>query len=147
MIGGENPWRTLRARSDLVLRWKVLPAGMGGCWSPGQITLDPRLGRVELRCTLLHELVHDERRIGWPFATEATMEIEERAVRREAALRLVPLDQLEVLARARGELGEVSAWEVAAEFDVTEAVAWTAVRVLQGVLLDRARAEAARRVA
>lgn len=140
----EDPEETLRRRPDLTLLWRVLPDGMNGCWQPGRITLDPRLTRVEARCTLMHELVHDERRIGWPFATAATMEKEEALVRKEAAMRLVPLDELEALMLARDGVDQASAYLVAEEFDVTTTVAGTALRELYRVLLDRARAAAAR---
>lgn len=116
---------------------------MNGCWAPGRITLDENLGRVELRCALMHELVHDERRIGWPFASAETMETEERQVRTIAACRLVPLDELEALMVARDSIDQRSAVLVAAEFDVTPGVAMTAIRELQQVLLDRALAAAA----
>lgn len=95
---------------------------MGGLWRPGEIVLDPRLDRVERRCVLMHELVHDERRIGWPWATEATMEREEAIVRRETALRLVPLDQLAQYV-ARRHPDPITAELVAQEADVTVAVA------------------------
>jgi hypothetical protein len=132
MTAAENPWRTLRSREHLVLEWRELPVGMGGMWQPGRIILDPRLGRVERSCVLMHELVHDERRIGWPFATAATMEREEAIVRAETADRLVPPDELVAMVR-RGE--PVTARDVAAEFDVTESVAHLALRRLQGRLL------------
>lgn len=141
---GDNPWRILRSRSHLTLRWKRLPEGMGGVWSEGTITLDPRLGRVALRCALMHELVHDERRIGWPFATEATMEHEEAQVRRITARRLVPLDELEAMKIARDGIDYVTARTVAEEFDVTETVAALACRLLDQALLDRELARASR---
>jgi Zn-dependent peptidase ImmA (M78 family) len=139
----ENPWRTLRARPGLTLAWRNLPTGMGGMWTPGVIVLDPRLDRVERRCVLMHELVHDERQIGWPFATAATMEREEAIVRSETADRLVPAAELLELVSLDG--GEpVTAELVAAEFDVTIGVANLALRRLQGQLLEQARARAAR---
>ncbi len=143
-MAGENPWSTLRARPHLTLRWKLLPTGMDAMWRTGEILLDPRLSRTERRCALMHELVHDDRRIGWPFATAATMETEERIVRQEAAVRLVPLDQLEALARAREGLDYVTEALVADEFDVTVQVAGLALRMMNARLLDRERARAAR---
>jgi Zn-dependent peptidase ImmA (M78 family) len=138
----ENPWRTLRSRPHLILEWRRLPDGMGGMWTPGRIVLDSRLNQVERRCVLMHELVHDERQIGWPFATEATMEREEAIVRAETADRLVPpAELLELVSLDGGE--PVTAELVAAEFDVTIGVANLALRRLQGSLLDRARSKAA----
>ncbi len=133
----ENPWRTLRARPDLILEWRVLPDGMRGMWEPSRIVLDPRLSRVERRCTLMHELVHDDRRIGWPFATAATMETEERIVREETAQRLVPGGELLALVRRLGDIEPVTAKTVADEFDVTPAVAHLALRRLQATMLER----------
>lgn len=130
MEGRSNPWRQLRARPDLTLRWKVLPDGMGAMWRGVEIWIDPRLDRVARRCALMHELIHDERRIGWPFATAATMETEERIVREETARRLVPDVELAELVRARHPVG-LTALEVAQEFDVTEAVAARAMRQLE----------------
>lgn len=130
---GENPWRTLRARPHLTLRWRRLPDGMGAMWRSGEIIIDPRLGRVERRCALMHELVHDDRRIGWPWATAATMETEERIVREETARRLVPLDHLARWVEARAEVGPVTARDIAEEWDVTIQVAHLAGRLLRGV--------------
>jgi hypothetical protein len=96
------------------------------------IVVSPGLGRVERRCHLGHELVHDERRITSPSATDATMEREEVIVRREAARRLVPLAELQTFVEKAVEAGEaVSAGEIAREFDVTEAVATEAARLLE----------------
>ena len=140
----ENPWATLKARPHVRLLWKVLPNGMAGQWAGGDITLNPNLGRVELRCALMHELVHEDRRIGWPFATTATMEAEERIVRQETALRLVPLDELHALALNLEGLAYVTAELVAEEFDVTVQVAHLALQVLNRRLMAAELAQAAR---
>jgi hypothetical protein len=132
----ENPWRTLRARPGVLLEWRVLPDGMRGIWEPGKITLDPRLSRVERRCTLMHELVHDERRIGWPWATAATMEREEAQVRDETADRLVPAVELAAHVDATMTVEPVTAQLVAVEFDVTPQVAGLALRRLQRWLIE-----------
>lgn len=119
----------------MILEWRSLPEGMGGLWQPGKVVLDPRLSRVERRCALMHELVHDERRIGWPFATAATMEKEEATVRKETALRLVPAEELHRLV-FRSDVEPVTAMLVAAEFDVTSQVAHHALRWLNAALLE-----------
>jgi Zn-dependent peptidase ImmA (M78 family) len=139
-----NPWDELNRRTHLRLVWRILPDGMGACWMGNEIHLDPRLDRVERRCCLAHELIHDERRIGWPFATAATMEAEERQVRRLTAEWLVPRDDLLALVEVRSEVEPVTAELVAAEFDVTVQIAATALRYLQGELLEAELLRAAR---
>lgn len=82
------------------------------------IHLDVRLSRRERRCTLSHELVHEERGIAYTSSTpRRLMEIEERAVSREAARRLVPPDELLEFARRSAPL-PLEVWEVCDEFDV-----------------------------
>lgn len=110
--------------------YQMLPPGIRGMWQGRVIVLDSTLDRVERRCTLMHELVHFERGIGWPDATEATMVREEAKVRREVAARLVPAGELADLVRCRHP-EPVSARMVAEEFDVTEQVAAEAMRMLQ----------------
>lgn len=78
-------------------------------WSRKAILLDIRLGRIEERCTLAHELVHAER---GPFPRWLTAR-EESIVDAKAARRLILLDAL----------GEALAWSlhpavVAEELDV-----------------------------
>jgi hypothetical protein len=92
--------------------------------------LDASLDRTARRCVLAHELVHAERGIGHPAASAATMEREEEAVRREVARRLVPPDLLRRFVAARGDLGGVTAGEVAEEFDVEREVAAKALDLL-----------------
>lgn len=121
MRGRWNPWRALSEREHLDLVVARLPDGVRGVWSPGVIALDHRLGRRQRNATLAHELVHDERGIGQPTATEAMMEREEAIVRRITAERLIPADELTELAR-RGEVEPVHLWEVADHFDVPEDV-------------------------
>jgi hypothetical protein len=117
---------------------------MGAMWGTGTITIDPRLSQTERRCALMHELVHDERRIGWPFASAGTMETEERIVREETARRLVPPDELLALTHQRDDIEPVTATVVAAEFDVTPQVAFLALRRLQVNLLEAEMARTAR---
>lgn len=118
---------------------------MRGLWEPGRIVLDPRLGRVERRCVLMHELVHDDRRIGWPWASSATMEREEATVRVEAAERLVPTVELRSLVRSLDGVEPVTATVVAAEFDVTASVAHLALRRLQAAMLEAEMARSVQR--
>ena len=62
------------------------------CWSTLTITLDPTEPEVVQRCTLVHEVVHAER---GPVLNEPALAAhEELAVRREAARRLISLDDL-----------------------------------------------------
>ena len=116
--------------------WGEVPAGWsvdlvampmrGLCqWSRRLILLDIRLGRIEERCTLTHEIVHAER---GPFPRWATAR-EEAAVNAEAARRLIPLDAL----------GEALAWSLhpavaAEELDVDPPT-------LEALLRDLAAAE------
>jgi hypothetical protein len=131
MVTAENPWSTLRSEHPGVeLRFGHLPEGVDATWSEGRIVLSARLGRVARRCALMHELVHVERRVGWPDASAATMESEERIVRREAAARLVPPALLSSWVAERSEIEPITARSVAEEFDVTEEVADEALWVL-----------------
>lgn len=141
----QNPWRTLRARPHITLVWADLPDGTGAMWHGDRIILDPRLGRIERNSALTHELVHEERRIGRPHATPATMQTEERQVRRETARRLVPLHELEHLVEARAEVDPVTVAMVATEFEVTDQVAAEAIRQLQALMLERELARSIRR--
>ena len=77
---------------------------------------------------LAHELVHAERGIGHGAATEATMEREEVAVRREVARRLVPEDDLRAYVVRALTVGPVTVEQIAEEFDVDHEVATEAAR-------------------
>lgn len=136
MVERWDPWAALRRRPLIELRWGILEGctglieDLGGGWR--RLWLDTRIGRVERRCTLAHELVHDERGIFSNAVVPAGLIVkEERAVDREVAARLVPLDQLVTLVRMRVEIGPVSPWTVAEEFDVTHAVAERAMARLR----------------
>lgn len=66
MGGRWNPWAALRARADVVLVRSVPlagPRGLAVVFPDGEavVAVDPGLCRVERRCVLAHELVHDER--------------------------------------------------------------------------------------
>lgn len=134
-----NPWRALRERDHIRLGFDEVADDVGGgayghLGQRAVIVLSPSLNRRERSAQLAHELVHDERRVTSPAATEATMQREEATVRRLVALRLVPLDELTHYAADRPD--PVMAWEVADHFDVPEHVAWEALRALQTRLLE-----------
>ena len=116
-----NPWRELRARPWIELRWTFL-RGQRGLWVPetvgSTIHLDPRLGRRERRCVLAHELVHEERGIAYTRSTPTAMvQIEERCVERETVRRLVPPDDLMTLVHVLAP-DPVTVIDVADWFDV-----------------------------
>jgi hypothetical protein len=137
-----NPWAELRARPHLYfLRTELPPVTGGGVYwpldKPGQaaVLIDERAGRVERRCLLAHELVHDERGGGisgsvMPRSWAAVIAREERCVDDIVARRLVPLDDLLAFARAKAEIdGHATAADVAEQFDVTEEVATRALEL------------------
>ena len=139
MVSRWNPWRALRDRDHIRLGFDEVAEDAGGAayghrGERAVIVLSPGLGRRERSARLAHELVHDERRITSPAATDATMQREEAKVRRLVAVRLVPLDELAEL--AGGRVDPVMAWEVADHFDVPEHIAWEALRALQAELLE-----------
>jgi hypothetical protein len=72
-----------------------MPDELMGCWDPATSTiwLDDRLSAAERRSTLEHELVHAERGDG-PCATEWHHAKQEASVDREAARRLIDVDDL-----------------------------------------------------
>lgn len=131
-----NPWRALRQRDHVTLRWARLPAGTRGLWvsdgTTATITIDARLGRVERNATLAHELVHDER--GVMLTADAPRGVrakEESIVADITAERLVPAVELEGFVAARVGCGEgVTAAMVAEEFEVPVRVAVRAIALL-----------------
>jgi hypothetical protein len=136
-MGGWSPWRTLRERDHIDLVWRDLPRDVAGYWSPRRggravIVLASWLHRRARRCTLAHELVHDERGLvtsGMPPALAAK---EEHAVEREVARRLVPPEELVDLVRRAVELGDgVTVHDVAEAFDVDDDVARRALEDLR----------------
>jgi hypothetical protein len=122
-----SPWRDLRARPHVTLRWAWF-AHRTGEWEPhadgtATIWLDYRLTRRERRCVLAHELIHDERRIGFPDGCpDALVQAEERMVWRLTVERLVPPAELVELV-GRVAPGPVTVLDVAEEFDVDLRVA------------------------
>lgn len=136
-----NPWRALRERPQITLRQEFL-RGRRGLWVPhgdgtSTIWLDPRGSRRERRCTLAHELVHEERGIAYTASTpRALVQLEERSVERITVARLVPVDELLELAAAALPV-PFEVWEIADEFDVDHRTARAACR-LAAVRLDDA---------
>jgi hypothetical protein len=85
---------------------------------------------------LAHELIHDERRIGYgPATPPAIIEAEERYVWREAARRLVPPAELEQLVASTTPL-PLEVWEVADHFDVDQRIARLACSLLRKGSVD-----------
>lgn len=84
------PWGKLVQLRGVTLEWRrphpLLPAATD---LSGVVWIDPSVDEVELRCLLTHELIHlerDDRGCQSPSV--------ERAVRAEAARRLIPLPDL-----------------------------------------------------
>lgn len=132
-MAGWDPWGAAGGRPNLEIWFGSVPEG--ATWHEDDhgdvITIDASVPRRERRALLAHELVHVERRVGFPAATAATMQREEAIVRREVALRLVPLEELGSLVERRSEVEAITAALVAEEFDVPEAVAAEALLVLR----------------
>lgn len=131
MVGG-NPWRQLRAQSDIVLEWSRLPDNMLGAYvekagGVRTIVLDERLDREERRATLCHELIHAERGI------TGEERFDERGVEDEVARRLVPFDELAAMWEV-ATLNDlpVEPWMLAEKFDVPDDVAERAMRLFLG---------------
>lgn len=116
-----NPWAALRD-SGAVL-WFTSLDGERGRWEGhgdhDVILLDERLGRRERQEVLAHELVHVERRVGWPQATAATMELEEERVWRVALDRLAPPQEVARFAERRAAAEPVTVADLAEEFDLS----------------------------
>lgn len=95
------------------------------------IVIDATADRRTRRALLAHELIHAERGIGFPAASPAVMQREEAAVRRETAIRLVPLDELADFVIRTEDIEPVTPTVVGEEFDVPEHVAHEAMRALE----------------
>lgn len=136
-MGGEtyNPWRDLRGRDHIELRWGHFLGASRGLIRDAHppplriLTLDNRLDRRERRAVLAHELVHDERGLLPRSCPPAIREKDEHAVRAETARRLVPIAELRAFAAARCSTGEsVTVDDVAEAFDVP---VWVARRACE----------------
>ena len=128
-----NPWRALRARDHLELRWADLaPAkGLLTVDSAGIriVWLHRALSRRWRSATLAHELVHDERGIFYDRSTPALLvSKEERAVKIETSRRLVPPEELAEMARWAAAEEPIELWELAEAFDVPEEIVALAVQ-------------------
>lgn len=103
------------------------------------IVVDSRLGRQLRNEALAHELIHHERgggagRDGMPSAWRDIEARDEAQVGREVARRLLPLGALELWVRAKvQDDGQVTAFDVAEEFDVTEQLATVALGLLPAI--------------
>lgn len=87
-----HPWREARRRPHLVIEHVDLPDDHRGCISGSTVRLNAGDLQAERRCTLTHELVHDERRI---FPIDRVLRArEELRVERIAARRLIALERL-----------------------------------------------------
>lgn len=87
-----HPWREARRRSHLEIHFVQLDDDHRGCIRGPRVTINSGDLQVERRCTITHELVHDERRI---FPTDRVLRArEELRVERIAARRLIALDRL-----------------------------------------------------
>jgi hypothetical protein len=102
-----------------------------------RITLDTTIDQCERRAVLAHELIHDERDVLFTDDTPMALMLKEEAwVEAETARRLVPIDELELLVRARVLDGGTVEWRDVAEwFDVPRDIAELAM----GQLEQRAR--------
>lgn len=88
-----HPWRDARRRRHLAIEFvDNLPAGVRGRITGDTIEVNRHMLSDERRCTIAHELVHDERRI---FPIDRVLRArEELRVERIAARRLIALDRL-----------------------------------------------------
>lgn len=138
-----NPWKTLKATPEVMLRMERLDDSLGGgCYVPdpvtglGLIKLDRRLTQRERNAVLAHELWHHER--GGGCNDPAADRVECRRIWRLVAEDQVPDDELRVLwVEAERSGRTIGPAEVAERFGTTEEVAVLAMRRL----LDRLRAE------
>lgn len=88
-----HPWRDARRRQHLAIEFvDDLPHGVRGRITGDRIEVNRHMLGDERRCTIAHELVHDERRI---YPVDRVLRArEELAVERIAARRLIALEQL-----------------------------------------------------
>lgn len=136
-----DPWREADGVPHISVAWEHLPPETGGAavvqrdgWVV--VFLDPRLPASKRTAALAHELVHAERNggahaPGAPGTWGPVVAREERRVDDEVARRLVPVARLLEAAEIVADLGgQVTAEELADEFDVPVAVAERAMLLL-----------------
>ena len=98
----QRPWSTLLSAHPNTAVWSTnsLPPTVLGCTDGTSIWLTVEQTVAEARCTLVHELIHLER--GHSACQPPDVEVD---VAREAAQRLIPIDELaDALAHTRSEL-------------------------------------------
>lgn len=121
--GAYNPWRDLRGRPHLTLKW----ADVKGC---REVIKDTPSGRVvylqhglsfaDRRCLLCHALIHDERGLFPPGASPQVCVKEETIVRDETAVRMIPPAELDkYLAECEAADEAVHAFMVAERFNAS----------------------------
>ncbi|WP_288337880.1 hypothetical protein [uncultured Gordonia sp.] len=87
-----HPWREARRRSHLDIEFVELEDDHRGCINGNRITIGIDDPQAQRRCTLTHELVHDERRV---FPRDRVLRArEELTVERIASRRLIQLEAL-----------------------------------------------------
>lgn len=92
VAGMYHPWRDARSREHLRIDIRWLPDGRRGCLRGDDVTINAADDQAQRRCTLAHELVHDERRV---FPRDRVLRArEELTVERIAARRLIQLEAL-----------------------------------------------------
>lgn len=105
--GMYHPWREARRRPHLVIEFADLPDDHRGCLRGCRVTINRDDLQAERRCTLTHELVHDERQI---FPRDVVLLAkEERTVETIASRRLITLEALADTLRWTRHAGEAAA--------------------------------------
>lgn len=90
--GMYHPWRDARRREHLNIEFKRLPDGRRGCLRGNDVTINTADGQVTRRCTITHELVHDDRQV---FPRDPVLRArEEQTVETIASRRLITLEAL-----------------------------------------------------
>lgn len=134
---GWRVWGELRRRPHIELVQAFMPDNAGYIEDLGdgrrRITLDTEIDQCERRATLAHELVHDDCDILFTDDTPIALMVKlEAYVEAETTRRLVPIDELELLVRARVLDGGTVEWRDVAEwFDVPRDIAEQATAQLQ----------------
>lgn len=91
-MGTYDPWRDLSSRAYLRVEFVDTPTGRRGVIDGNTILIDQHQLQTERRCTVAHELVHDERRV---FPVDPVMRArEETLVEATAARRLIAMPDL-----------------------------------------------------
>lgn len=116
-----TPHRWFARLPDVPIIWqRPHPRTPSGVDRTGNLWVDPRLSRAELRCALAHETVHLER--GHVGCQPPAVELD---VREQAARSLIPIDDLVAHARWAHSIQEL-----AAELDVIVQVLEDRIRTL-----------------